>query len=296
MNRIYLFISLALISAFSCSEKTKSNSKKPLDHQTLSNPSNNVGENTFANDSGKGIAAQATDQIPEVITKHFEKLRGNSPKIPIYMTAFEELWTVELNQPSDIQKPLSIINQPSEDLQLVRKLREGGSFEGLDRPTSIGLMSLITGWLMDDENKGDFHFILDKMADRESPLVGDVAMAQLMPDAISAGTAGPALRGSQPEEWARLTKARNPVVRQIAAFVLPQLTRSVEDQQKFILEYGDESELEILETVAAGIQRLPRDTAQKTMHRLAERLMESGRIQGANYFEDLSEIYEKTAD
>jgi len=231
--------------------------------------------------------AIASNNLPEALTSHFSELRLGGPKLPIYVDISQELWTEELNSRYESPKPLSILNSELEHGALLSELRSGGTIHGIKRGTAVGYMSLVTGWLMDDENKQDIYVLFsNRMAESEIS-TGDVMLAIIIRETAKMGNPGVELSELQLQEWSKLARAKNSLVRQISAFTFPNLTCSLEDQSKFFLEFGNEPEFEIIKTLARNIQRMPKSQGDVLIGNLSILQQKSGNLQGSSYLQSL---------
>lgn len=238
-------------------------------------------------ETNEGASLVAKGELPAVMTSRFGELRQSVNKLPIYVEISKGMWTDELKSKYSKALPLSILNSEYEHGALINKLRAGGTIEEIERGTAVAYLSLVTGWLMDDVNKQDIYLLLTNSMGEADISTGDVMLAIIIKETAKMSSPGKELSRKQMQEWLKLAKSKNPLIRQISAYILPNLTASLEDQSNFFLEYGNESELEIVKTIATTIQRMPKSKANVLITNLANLQQKAGNLQGSLYLQSL---------
>ncbi len=275
-------LSLILIWPTSCSDREDDNSPGMAEKSQKGDSEPNRIANSTP-EHAEEVPIEVRDQLPDALTEQFHRLRQPGPKLPVYVSIANEMWTKDLDANSMVSHPLeALMLKPTEE-NLIENLRNGGTISGIERKTAIGYMSLITGWLMDDENKMDIHFLFSKRASSDEVSNGDLMLALLTKESLKFSSGSGELTGSQLEEWSRLAKGKNPAVRQISAFLLPQLTSNQADIQAFALQFSDESEISVIETLVEGIQKLPLSQRDDILSDLAGHQHSAGNLEISEY-------------
>lgn len=284
-NLIACALSIIAVSIVGCSERKKNAAPEPppqKNQEAVISP-----EHEPKPEQGTSVQRG----IPIAFSKQFMKLRGDGPKLPIYIQIRNEMWTPELSEPYAEEDALKIANRPIGENSVIAKIRAGGTVHGIERESVIGYTGLLMGWLLDDQNKQDIHFLLKKRAKDPQLTKGDVMLATLAPECANLACAGGKLSESQKAEWGKLANAENPIVRQLAAQFVGVLASDTQDRIEFFLNYGDEPQAEVLETIATAVKKLPPELANEVIQHLLDRQKAAGHVENSEFLK--SQVVER---